>query len=284
VADSAFLFRNAADSRLDNTNSVSNNQPLTGRTILIAYSAPQELRAELEVVGARLISWPKLDISPPETYASLDEAIENLFGYDWLIFRNVNAVTFFLGRLQELGHEISELDSVRVCAVRQEALQQLEESHVHVDVIPEGLSTQQVFEAIETYTGGRSAIRGLNFLVPSAGPYPTSLQKALEDAGARADLATTYRTCSTSDFYRISALLRGGAFDCVSFTSASEVLELAQLFDANDLGELLKEVAVACIDQEAAQCAAKFGLAVNITASAVDATALAQAIAFYFLR
>src|SRR5882762_3683854 len=98
VADSAFLFRKAADSRLDNTNSVSNHQPLTGRTILIASSAPQELRAELEVVGARLISWPKLDISPPETYASLDEAIENLFGYDWLIFRNVNAVTFFLGR------------------------------------------------------------------------------------------------------------------------------------------------------------------------------------------
>ncbi len=263
---------------------MSNNRPLAGRTVLIASPAGQELGAELEIVGARVVNWPQLDIHAPETYTALDEALENLFGYDWLIFRNVNAVTFFLSRFQKLGHEISELDSLRVCALGPEALQQLEESRVHVDVIPDHFSTQTVFEAIETYAGGRAAIHGLNFLVPCAGPSRTSLQNALEDAGARADLATTYLTCSTNDLYRISALLRGGAFDCITFTSPSEVLEFAQLFDANELGELLKEIAVACIDRKTAQCAAKFGLAVNITPSAVGATALAQTIASYFRR
>jgi uroporphyrinogen III methyltransferase / synthase len=261
---------------------VSNNRPLTGRTILIASSGARSLTAELEIRGARLLSWPRLDIRPPETYAALDEAIENLFGYDWLIFRNVNAVTFFLSRLRELGHEISELDSVRVCALGEDALKQLEESRVHVDVISDLFSTRPVFEAIEAYAGGRAAIHGLNFLVPSAGPFPTALQKTLEDAGARADLATTYRTCSSNDSYRISALLRGGAIDCVTFTSASEVLELARLFDASELSELLNEVAVVCMDVETARFAAKFGLAVNITPSAVSAPALVQAIDFYF--
>jgi uroporphyrinogen III methyltransferase / synthase len=263
---------------------MSSNRPLTGRTVLIASSAPQALTAELEGVGARVISWPNLDIRAPETYSALDAAIENLFGYDWLVFRNVNAVAFFLSRFQELEHEISELDSVRVCALGQEALQRLEESRVHVDVIPDRFSTQPVFDAIEIYVGGRTALHGLNFLVPSADPSRTQLQKALEDAGARADLVTTYRTCSTSDSYRINALLRGGAFDCVTFTSASEVLELAHLFDAGELGELLKEVAVVCIDRETAQCAAGFGLAANITVDAVEAPALANAIASYFRR
>ncbi len=263
---------------------MSKHRPLTGRTVLIAASAPRALTAELEVLGARLLSWPKLDIRQPETCASLDEAIENLFGYDWVIFRSVNAVTFFLCRLHKLGHQISELDSVRVCALGQETLQQLEESRVHVDVIPDRFSTQLVFAAIETYAGGRAAIHGLNFLVPSASPSPTSLQKAFEDAGARADLATTYRTCSTNDVYRINALLKGGACDCVAFTSAAEVLEFAELFDANDLGELLKDVGVVCIDHGTAQCVAKFGLAGSITPSAVDAPALAEAITFYFRR
>ncbi|MDX6501106.1 MAG: uroporphyrinogen methyltransferase / synthase [Blastocatellia bacterium] len=263
---------------------MSNNRPLTGRTVLIGSLAQQELIAELEIAGARVLSWPKLDLRAPESYGALDEALENLFGYDWLIFRNENAVTFFLSRFQKLGHEISELDSVRVCALGQEALQQLEQWRVHVDIVPDHSSTQHVFEAIETYAGGRAAIHGLNFLVPSAGPSRTSLQKALEDAGARADLASSYLTCSTNELYRISALLTGGAFDCVTFTSASEVLEFAQLFDVNDLGELLREVAVVCIDQETAQCAAKFGLAVNITPNAVGALGLAQAVASYFRR
>lgn len=231
-----------------------------------------------------MLAWPKLDIGAPETYTSLDEAIESLFGYDWLIFRNVNAVTFFLTRLQNLGHEIGELDSLRVCALGQDALQQLEESHVHVDVFAEHSSTQAVFEAIETYAGGRAAVSGLNCLVPTAGPSGKSLQAVLEDAGARADLVTAYRTCSTNDLSRINALLAGGAFDCVAFTNAAEVFELAQLFDANELGYLLKEVAVACVDHETARYAAKLGLAVNITPTAVEAPGMAQAIAFYFRR
>ena len=261
---------------------MSNNHPLIDRTVLVASSAPREIIAGLEIVGASVLSLPKLDVRVPETYAALDEAIENLFGYDWLIFRNVDSVTFFLSRLRKLGHLISELDSLRVCALGQDALQQLEDSRVHVDVIPDHSSTQAVFEAIETYAGGRAAISGLNCLVPTAGPSCKSLQAVLEDAGARADLVTAYRTCSTNDLSRISALLTGGAVDCVAFANASEVLELAQIFDVNELGELLKEVAVACGDQETAGYAAKLGLAVNITPTAVEAPGLAQAIAFYF--
>ncbi len=261
---------------------MSNNLPLVGQTFLIAPSAVRELAIALERQGARVVSWPGIDIRAPETYAALDEAIENLFGYDWMIFRNVNAVAFFLARFQELGHEISELDSVRVCALGQEVLQRLEESHVHVDVIPDRLSTQSIFDAIEVYLGGRDALHGFNFLVPSAGASDTCLQKALEDAGARADLVTTYQACSTNDSYRINALLRGGAFDCITFTSASEVLELAQLFDVSELGELLKEVAVVCTDQETAQCAAGFGLAANIAVNTVEGPALADAIASCF--
>jgi uroporphyrinogen III methyltransferase/synthase len=263
---------------------MSSNRLLNGRTVLIASSAPQSLTAELAGVGARVLRWPSLDIRALETYTALDEAIENLFGYDWLIFRNVNAVALFLDRFQELRHEISELDSVRVCALGQEVLQRLEESHVHVDVIPDRLSTQSILEALEIYVGGREALRGLNFLVPSAPASHTYLQKALEDAGARADLVTAYRTCSTNDSYRINALIRGGAFDCVTFTSAAEVLELAQLFDVSELGELLKEVAVVCTGQETAQCAAGFGLATNITVNTVEGPALADAIASCFHR
>jgi uroporphyrinogen-III synthase len=260
---------------------MSSNRPLIGRTVLIAPSVPLGLTHELERYGARVICWPKLHIRATDNYAALDEAIENLFGYDWLIFRNIHAVLFFLGRLHKLGHEISELDSLRVCALGQDTIHQLEDSHVHVDVIPDLLSTEAICEAIGTYVSGREALHGLNFLVPGAGSLRTRLQDALEDAGARADLVATYRTCAPNDPNRINALLTGGGIDCIAFINASDAPDLAQLFDTSELGGLLLGVAVACNDQETAQSTAALGLAANIIPDH-EAPDLAQAIAFYF--
>ena len=58
---------------------------LSGRTILIAPSALRALVVELDRYGARVINWPEIEIGDPESFTALDEAIENLFGYDWLI-------------------------------------------------------------------------------------------------------------------------------------------------------------------------------------------------------
>ena len=124
--------------------SVSKNRPLTGRTVLIAPSVTREFKAGLEGHGARTITWPKIEIGEAENRAALDQAIENLFGYDWLIFQNSNAVQFFLRRFQELGHEISELDALRVCAVGEGAAGSLERrSQVHVDLNPDQFASRR---------------------------------------------------------------------------------------------------------------------------------------------
>src|SRR5438552_19069236 len=122
---------------------VSINQSLANRTILVAPSEDHEL-AELTRHGARVITWPKVETIDPDSFADLNEAIQNLFGYDWLIFANTNAARFFLRRFQHMGHEISELDALRVCALKDAARQQLEEAPVHVDLVPERPATDCV--------------------------------------------------------------------------------------------------------------------------------------------
>ena len=259
---------------------MSENRPLTHRTVLIGPSA--DLAATLERCGARVLIWPRLDIRAPGDCAAIDEAIENLFGYDWLIFQNPHAVNFFFERFQILKHEISELDAVRVCAVGQETVRTLAAAQVHLDVIPDRFSTPPVVEAIAAYVGGREALSGLNFLVPSAAATVSRLQESLEDAGARADLVLTYRTCATNEPQRINALLTGGGIDCVAFTDGSEVRTLAELFDTNELGPVLAGVAVACIDRDTAQSAEMLGLSASIIPDTGETTTLAQAIACHF--
>ena len=87
-------------------------QPLAGRTVVVTRAAPQAeaFVTALENYGATVISCPTIEIAEPESYERLDEAIDHLYGYDWIIFTSANGVEYFLRRLQTRGVGVEELD------------------------------------------------------------------------------------------------------------------------------------------------------------------------------
>jgi uroporphyrinogen III methyltransferase / synthase len=256
---------------------------LTGRTVLIAPSGSQrcDLAAELEHYGARVIACPSFEPSDPESYVALDEAIENLYGYDWLIFASAAGVEFFLRRLQHLRREIHELDSIRVCAIADATVRELEQSRIHIDLLPQKFSSAEVFTELQSYAGGAGNLGGLNFLMPRAAIARDPLKDLLENAGARVDMVAAYRTVReiNSELARINTLLTGGGIDCVVFGSRSEVLDFAGLFDANDLSAILKDTEIAAIDETTSQAIAEHGLRATIKPSEQTIPAVAREIA-----
>src|ERR1700752_5442579 len=113
-------------------------EPLAGRTVVVTRAASQagEFVAELGRYGAKVIICPTIEIAEPESYERLDEAIEHLYGYDWLIFTSTNAIEFFLRRLKTRVVNVEELDAVKVCAIGQASADKLRAAHGHVDEIP----------------------------------------------------------------------------------------------------------------------------------------------------
>lgn len=261
-------------------------RPLEGRTVVVTRALKQaaEFAAELEGYGARVVACPTIEIAEPESYAELDESIENLFGYDWLVFTSANGVEFFLRRLAALGRDAGDLDELRVCAVGAATAERLTEAHVHVDVVPEEFRAEGVFAALESYLGGRDKFDRLNFLLPRAAAGRDYLPRALEEAGARADVVAAYRTVPprSTDRARVEALLVGGGVDCVTFASPSAVKNFARLFDTHDLAPLLRGVRVACIGEVTAEAAAVHGLGVDIRPAESTGPALARAVADFF--
>src|SRR2546423_7070506 len=246
-------------------------QPLQGRTIIITRALAQaaEFAAALEGYGARIIRCPVIEGGEPESYAPLDEAIEHLYGYDWLIFTSVNGVDHFLRRIEARGLAVSELDDLHVCAIGEATANRLRDAHVHVDLVPEQFKAEGVFAALERFVGGRASLSGKNFLIPRAAVARDFLPHALEEAGARADTIAAYRTIApqSSELGRVRALLAGGAVDCITFTSSSTVRNFAQLFDTTDLRDLLNGVAIACIGDITADTAREYGLRTDIQPS-----------------
>lgn len=260
-------------------------RPLAGRTVVItrARSQADEFVVELEKYGTRVIVCPTIEITEPETYERVDEAIDHLYGYDWLVFTSVNGVDYFLLRLKARKHDISEIDELRVCAIGDATAERLRAAHIHVDVVPEQFKAESVFAALERFVGGGEMLLGLNFLIPRAAVARDYLPKALEGAGARVDVVPVYRTILPDklDRGRLGAMLAGSA-DCIAFTSPSTVRNLAQLFDTQDLAETLAGVVVACIGDITAQTAAEYGLRVDIQPEQFTIPALAGAIAKHF--
>lgn len=233
-----------------------------GRTILIT-SRLAEIEAVLRDHGLDVMTCPPLAIQPPQSFAALDEAIENLFGYDWLIFINEDAARFFLERMIRPGHDVSELDSLRVCAIGERTAVALEQSQVHVDVIAKHVTARPVVEQIANYTGGRESLRRLNFLIPQASIGREYRKNEFEAADARADVVIAYQTVGTHDATRLSvlqSLLLTGSVDAVAFADQRDVWDFARVFDAHDLGRLLKNLTVFVMDQQAAIMAAQLGV------------------------
>ncbi len=229
-------------------------------TTVLLSAADAQLGEQLEQDQARVIGWTAPFISEAEDYAALDEAIDGIFGYDWIILKNEVAANFFLERFQ-LQHQFDELDDLRVLAIGDGTTERLTTSHLHIDIALERFALVTVVSAIESYLGGRDSLTRLNLLVPSANIARELFERQLEDAGARVDNVIAYRTTAeTSRLARLKSLIAGGGIDAVLFRNSAVLESLARLLDTDDLVGVLTGVQPVCGDIETAQMASRFGL------------------------
>lgn len=236
------------------------------RTVL-ASPFDRDLVPALEESGARVSIWPPLKISAPVDDSSMREAIENLFGYDWLILKNLRAAEYFL-RAFFLKHDAEQLDEMRVLTVGSAAAEKFTASQLHVDIALEELLHGSIYREIESYTGESSLLSRQNLLVPSANITTESFENWFMNAGARVDAVTAYQTCADkSELIRLTTLLAGGGIDFVVFTGAAAIGEFARLLDTDDLARVLTDVKVACLDQATRDLASRCGLSETLIPS-----------------
>lgn len=127
-----------AMSQDDAAQSVSSPQPLSGKTILVTRAAGQssQFSQMLQQVGATVVEMPALEIRPPSTWEPLDRAIAHLHRFDWLILTSVNGVNYFIQRLNDLGHSIQDLNSLKIAVVGKKTASGLKRLGLQPDFIP----------------------------------------------------------------------------------------------------------------------------------------------------
>ena len=254
------------------------DQPLFGKRILVTRSREQAsvLSEKLEQLGAEAWEYPTIKIQEPEDLGSLDRAVANAGGYDWIIFTSVNGVKAFFNRLKAQRLDIRSLNDAKICAIGPKTAEALEERGLLVDVMPEVFRAEAVVAALE----GRIQA-GDKVLLPRADLARQVLVDSLQQLGAQVDEIIAYQTvlADNSDTELLLEKLQAGEMHIITFTSSSTVTNFLQLIGEHR--QLLEGVKIACIGPITVETAEKNGLHVDICAQQYTIDGLVDAIVAY---
>jgi uroporphyrinogen III methyltransferase/synthase len=167
---------------------------LEGSRVLVTRPARAEAdtwAAALSAAGARVVSYPTIEVRPPPSWEPLDRALRQVGCYDWIIFTSKTAVLFTASRM-EGGHFPTGSARPRVAAVGAETARALEKAGARVDLVP---SDQRQDGLID-------AFRSLGYC-------------ARFDQGCQVDVVAAYQTVP------LDPLPPPPAFDVATFASPS---------------------------------------------------------------
>ena len=255
-------------------------QPLFGKRVLVTRAKAQasELSNLIRARGGEPIECPTIDIGPPDDWAEVDEAIEQLATYQWLVFTSVNGVKAFMQRLWYHRRDARALAGLQVCCIGPRTAEEVRQFGIDADLVPE---TYQAEGLIEILT--RAGVSGQRVLLARAAQAREILPDELERLGAFVRVVKVYKTVVPAiEREHVQQLFRDRLIDVVMFASSSTVRNFFQLFDGvRDLKKHLNGTIIASIGPITAETIREMGLDVHVMAAQNTIPALVQSLVDY---
>lgn len=214
-------------------------RPLFGHCILVTRPGDQAgpLADALAELGAEVLVQPAICISDPPDWRPVDEVLQHLPSYDWLVFSSANGVTYLLNRLLASGGDLRRLGSVRLAAIGPGTADALAAYHLKADLIPGEFRAESLAAALAAEGEGK------RFLLARASRGREVLADQLRSVGAIVDQVVVYSSTDVGQPDEgISRRLAAGEIQWVTVTSSAIARSLAALF-----GEDLRKTRLASI-------------------------------------
>lgn len=262
--------------------------PLNHRTVLVtrAIDQAQDTVTALEKLGANVICMPMIKIIAPDSWQPVDQVIDRLADYNYLIFTSANGVKHFFKRLNELtGRQMSDLTSAQICAIGEATARSLGDFSIQADLIARDAKAEGLLSAIIESAGGEAKIAGRRFALLRAKTARDVLPVELSRLGGEVDDIAVYQTVeATTNREALVEHLTSGKIDVVMFTSPSTIHHFVTLVGQDQLSRYLQNVAIACIGSVTATTAREYQFHNLIQPQVYTAAALVEAIAQAFTK
>jgi len=253
--------------------------PLTGQRIGVTRAEGQlgAARRLFEAGGATVVDLPALEVTPPDSWGPLDDALEEWHDFHWFVFASANGVEAVQQRLGRRGRSLGHRPpGLRLAAVGRSTAALLESLGAPADFVPPAFVADSLDEHFPV------SAWGLRLLLPRVQSGGRSLlADAFGEAGGRVVEVPAYETrCPRSWPSAALMALEQRQLAAITFSSGKTVRHTAQLLDAafgGDWATRLEDTAIVSIGpQTSSSCRTALGR-VDAEADPYDLDGLLQA-------
>ena len=126
------------------------NLPLFGQRILVTRPRHQadEFAQRIVALGGVPYLLPTVEIREPDDWSPVDQAIQSLATYQWLVFTSANGVRAFIERLRLLGFDLRSLGGVKLATIGPKTADALRRYHLDPDLVPERFQSEDLAAAL----------------------------------------------------------------------------------------------------------------------------------------
>ncbi len=200
---------------------------LAGKRVVVTRAAEQSesLVRALEAEGAAVVLVPLVGFRPPDDVGLLDEALEDLRRYDWILFTSQNAVRALLERGETQRISLAQaVGALYVAAVGPATAGAATQSGLHVNYVA---AKHQASALVEELAG---RIRGQRVLLPRSDRANPELVEKLARVGAQVTDVVAYKTVRPAEQIASAAkAMATEGVDAVLFFSPSAAHHLQDI-------------------------------------------------------
>ena len=256
--------------------------PLKNKTFVItrAIETSKESAEIFIQLGADVITFPTLDIVPPDDWSHFDEFILNKNRIDFIIFTSAHAVKMFSRRLQELNKSINYA-LIKVVAVGNKTAAVCEKYGIPINIIPNNFNSDGVIFELLKFRLNKKII-----FIPRSAIGRDELPNGLQELGAIIKSVPVYNVAVPSE--QIIApyidILKKSNPDLYIFTSPSTFENFLLILKITDPALYFSGTLIAAIGPTTRIAIENRELKVNIIPDEYTIEGLAKAIVNYYKK
>jgi uroporphyrinogen III methyltransferase/synthase len=203
------------------------SRPLFGKRVLVTRprSQAESLVSRLQELGAVPLILPMVEIQEPANWTPVDRALENLGGYQWLVFTSANGVHGLIRRLRAKGMDLRVLGGLKLAAIGPATADALRTYYLEPDLVPPVFSSESLAVAL------KERARGQRVLLARADRGRDLLRQELAPLAAVDQIAVYAQVDAIEPDASVLESLQRGEIDYVTVTSSNIALQLGRILD-----------------------------------------------------
>ena len=255
--------------------------PLEGWRVLVSRAREQasSLSDLLRAEGAEVMEIPFIEVRPPRSYKSMDDALRLIGEYEYLILTSVNGVHALFDRMEKLGIPKRRLLPLNLVAIGPATRCAIEKEGLPVAIMPKEYIAESVVQSLE------GKVRGKRVLLCRAKIARDVIPRELRRLGAFVDVVEAYETViPAASRVKLRRVLRDMEKrpHAITFTSSSTVKNYVSLLGIRSgKSKLVQGVWNASIGPVTSDTLREFELTVDVQADEFTIPGLIRAIAEY---